>query len=52
MDHWIHSIEGGRKLKIVPVEQKWKVLDKIYEEHKGYFQIHQVLCRKNAQKKN
>ena len=42
MDHWIHPVEGGRKLEIMPVEQKWKVLDKIYEEHNHYFQILQV----------
>ena len=43
MDHWIHPVEGGKELEIVLVEQKWKkVLDKIYEEHNGYFQILQV----------
>lgn len=42
MDHWIHPVEDGMKLEIMPVEQKWKVLDKIYEEHNRYFQILQV----------
>lgn len=42
MDHRIHPVESGKELEIVPVEQKWKVLDKIYEEHNGYFQILQV----------
>lgn len=31
--------QGGKKLEIVPVEQKLKALDKIYEEHNGCFQI-------------
>ena len=34
--------EWHMKLEIMPVEQKWKVLDKIYEEHTRYFQILQV----------